>query len=281
MVAVDSVLLNEALVGLVCTDLGPIGARGGQKAVHLVERASGRCVLKVVAVDFASSEAFKRAEREVELLESIDCENVVKVESSLVELGQPVHGAAWIEEYMDGEDLGSLLFTRQWSWMETRDMGIQVARGVAAAQSKKVIHRDLSANNVRRLSSGTYKVLDFGFARHTLRSGVTIAGQPGTYDYLTPEHLNSYSGGPTSASDVFQIGALMYAALAGRVPFKYEGDDAEYFGRLFRGEYDRIQTIRSDIPPAAFTIIQRALHPQPARRFLDAEALESALGASC
>lgn len=279
MTVADDKLVAEAVAVLGLSDEGAIGAVGGQKAVRRVSRDGHTFVLKMVALEFTTGETLKRAEREVQLLASIANPNVVKVESDLVELGSPVHAAAWIEEYLDGDDLGNL-FTAPWTWADAKSMGVQVANGLAAGHEKSVIHRDLSANNVRRLSTGTYKVLDFGFARHTLRSGVTVAGQPGTPGYLTPEHLNSYSGGPMPMSDVFQVGILMYTALSGVSPYPWTGDDYEYISRLKSGAMKPLEEHRPDLSPEQTEVIRRALHSQPARRFRNAAALRDALEAT-
>jgi serine/threonine protein kinase len=280
MTVADDHLVREAVIALGLTDEGVIGAPGGQKAVRRVSRDGKTFVLKVVALEFTTDETLKRAEREVQLLASISNPNVVHVESDLVELGSPVHAAAWIEEYLDGDDLGNLLDGSPWSWDDALAMGVQVANGLAAGHEKSVIHRDLSANNVRRLSNGTYKVLDFGFARHTLRSGLTVAGQPGTRGYLTPEHLNSYSGGPMQMSDVFQVGILLYTALSGVSPYPWTGDDYEYMSRLQSGAMTPLGERRPDLSPEQVEVVQRALHPQPARRFRNAAALRDALEAT-
>lgn len=277
MTVADDALVAAAVAALRLNDEGPIGAVGGQKAVRRASRDGKTFVLKVVALEFTTDESLKRAEREVQLLASIDNPNVVKVESGLEELGSPVQAAAWIEEYLDGVDLSNLLNGSQWSWADARSMGVQVANGLAAGHEKSVIHRDLSANNVRRLSNGTYKVLDFGFARHTLRSGLTVAGQPGTPGYLTPEHLNSYSGGPMQMSDVFQVGILLYTALSGVSPYPWSGNEHEYIARLQSGLMASLETHRSDLTPEQAGVVHRALHPQPARRFRNAEALRDAL----
>lgn len=280
MTVADDSLVGEAVATFGLTDEGPLGAVGGQKAVRRVSRDEQTFVLKVVALEFTADETLKRAEREVQLLASLDNPNVVKVESDLVELGSPVHAAAWIEEYLDGDDLGNLLDGSQWSWDDAKSMGFQVANGLAAGHEKSVIHRDLSANNVRRLSNGTYKVLDFGFARHTLRSGVTVAGQPGTRGYLSPEHLNSYSGGPMPMSDVFQLGILLYTALTGVSPYPWEGDDYEYMSRLQAGAMKPLEDHLPGLNLERVEVVRRALHPQPARRFRNGAALRDALGAT-
>ncbi|HEY3547827.1 MAG TPA: serine/threonine-protein kinase [Propionicimonas sp.] len=272
--------MGEAAAALGLTDEGPIGVPGGQKAVRKVSRDGETYVLKVVALEFTTDETLKRAEREVQLLASLDSPNVVKVASDLVKLGSPVHAAAWIEEYLDGDDLGSLLVGAPWSWSDTKALGVEVANGLAAGHEKSVIHRDLSANNVRRLSSGSYKVLDFGFARHTLRSGLTVAGQPGTRGFLSPEHLNSYSGGPMQMSDVFQVGILMYTALSGVSPYPWTGDDYEYISRLQTGQMTPLGEHRPDLTEQQLEVVHRALHPQPARRFRNGAALRDALAAT-
>jgi serine/threonine-protein kinase len=106
---------------------------------------------------------------------------------------------------------------------------------------------------------------------------VTVAGQPGTRGYFTPEHLNSYSGKTMPMSDVWQVGNLMYYALANVLPFPYRGDDGEYADRLQRGVMDDLAIHRPDLTPGQLAVVRRALHPQPARRYLEAGALRDDL----
>lgn len=276
MTAVDALLLEEARETLEVEVVRPLDS-GAQKAVELVTKDGQELVLKVISLGSSSPDALKRAEREVELLASIDSPYVVRVASGLVELGDPVRGAAWLEEALDGSDLTSHLFTRQWTWDEAVVMGTHVATGLGAAHSKRVVHRDLSSNNVRKLADGSYKVMDFGFARHTLRSGVTIAGQPGTPGFASPEHMRSYSGVPTAASDVFATGILMYAALAATLPISTSGDLDDYVRRLSNVDVVPLVTHRPDLSADQLGLIDRCLHPQPARRFLNGLQLAAAL----
>jgi len=269
-------LLNMALDATGVTLRSKIN-EGGQKAVYLVDSAGQSAVLKVISLSTSSPDALKRAEREVELLRSIASENVVAVISPLAELGNPATGVAWLEEHLDGEDLSSLLFNVKWSWDDTVGMALDVSRGLAVAHEKRVVHRDLSANNVRRLSSGTYKVMDFGFARFTLKSGLTIGGQPGTPGYASPEHLHAYSGAPTPASDIFSVGILMYAALTGSLPIPHLGDDMDYVTRLRHTVFEPLANLRPDLGADQLDVINRCLHRQPARRFLNGAALSLTL----
>lgn len=273
--AVGDALLNEAVASLGVTkgrELKP----GGQKVVYEVERAGEPLVMKVIAIRLSAPEALKRAEREVHALAEMQSPHVVKVASELVELGSPVVGAAWLEEHLDGHDLTAELGA-PWSWAETLKLGVQVADGLGAGHERGVIHRDLSSNNVRHLADGNYKVMDFGFARHTLLSGITVAGQPGTRGFLSPEHLHGYSGAPTASSDVFCVGILMYAALTGDVPFPWHGDDSDYVRRLSSGAFVPVASARPDLTPEQSAFLMRCLHRQPARRFRNGAEMAAAL----
>lgn len=276
MTDVDEVLILEALDELGVTEVRVLKP-GAQKQVRIVDRGGEQLVLKVIEIGSSAPEALKRAEREVELLASLDSDHVVKVASELIELGDPVTGAAWLEEHLDGQDLGTELEARKWTWEEAAKLGLHVARGLGAAHKKGVVHRDLSANNVRHLADGSFKVMDFGFARHTLRSGITVAGQPGTPGFASPEHLHPYSGAPTAASDVFCAGILMYAALTGQLPIPYRDDDADYARRLLAVQIAPITNIRVDLTPPQAELVMRCLHRHPARRYLNGNKLAAAI----
>ncbi|WP_176138332.1 serine/threonine-protein kinase [Mycobacterium sp. D16Q16] len=252
---------------------------GGQKQVHVVADAAGsESVLKLIDLGQASDPAaLQRARREVELLRSVDHPNLVKVESDLRELDAPPVAAFWLEEYLDGRDLrfcGS-----GWPADQLIALGRDVSSGLGALHAIKVIHRDLSPGNVQRLASGRFVVMDPGFAKHTLRSGLTVGGQPGTPGYMTPEHLQAYSGAPTAASDVFGCAALVYLAATGQPPIPFKGDDAEYLRRLRTAQHIPLADARPDLPAPLVDLIERGLHAQPARRFRNGSKLSDAFGA--
>lgn len=269
-------LLSDACSALDVSVSRPL-VEGGQKRVYVVTDAEGKqCVLKLIDLGRASDPAaLERAHREVELLRSIDHLNVVRVVSELTEIGDPAHAAAWLEELLDGADLRHSLGTG-WDADQLVALGSQVAAGLGAMHDKRVIHRDLSPGNIRCLTNGDFKVMDPGFAKHTLRSGVTVGGQPGTPGFMTPEHIQAYSGAPTPASDVFGCAALVYLAATGTPAVPYKGDDAEYMQRLRTAEHVPLAVLRSDLPEELIAIVERALHAQPARRYRNGLALEAA-----
>jgi len=277
-VPVTQELIDDAASVLGVTVTTPL-KQGGQKTVLLADRAGEALVLKVISLGSSLPDALRRARREVELLASIDHPHVVKVASDLAEVRDPPEGAAWLEEYLEGDDLSDLLGSR-WGWPETKQMGLEVARGLGVLHNGKVVHRDLSANNVRRRTSGTFVVMDPGWARHLDASRITVGGQPGTLGYISPEHLNSYSGAPTPASDVFCVGILMFVALTAELPIPYTGDLSDYLRRLADVETGDLAAMRPDLDADVVDLARRCLHPQPARRYRNGAQLATALEAA-
>jgi eukaryotic-like serine/threonine-protein kinase len=261
---VDESLIAQALAAVAVEPVRDLRS-GGQKTVRLVRRGEQELVMKVISLGSSAPDALRRAQREVELLASINDVHVVQAASELVELGDPVIGVVWLETYLEGEDLGDLLGSA-WEWDAVAAMAADVGAGLAALHAVKVVHRDLSANNVRRLSSGGYVVMDPGFARHTLRSDLTVGGQPGTAGFLSPEHLQAYSGAPTAASDIFCLGNLMFYALTGHLAIEVGTDIADYLARLSRVQTGDLAALRPDLAPEQVALVRACLHPQSARR---------------
>lgn len=250
-------------------------AVGGQKVVGLVNVDENDRVLKLMLVDASDPTVLERARREFDLLSSTPHANLVKVESGLLAVGNPVGGVAWLEEYLEGVDVSGL-FGDVWSEDEVLRLGIDVSGALGALHDLGVVHRDLSAGNVRRLNSGVFKVMDPGFAKYSFRTGITVGGQPGTRGFMTPEHVQAYTS-PIPPSDVFALANLMYAATTGQLPFPYLGDDTEYVTRLIKGRYEPILSQRSSFSPALAGLIEQALNSHPARRFRNGRVLHSKL----
>jgi hypothetical protein len=98
------------------------------------------------------------------------------------------------------------------------EIGRLVADGLAAAHAAGVVHRDVKPGNVLIAEDGRVKLTDFGVSRavddvQLTRTGL-IAGTPA---FLSPEVARGQE--PTAASDVFALGATLYAAVEGRPPF--------------------------------------------------------------
>ncbi len=101
---------------------------------------------------------------------------------------------------------------------EVAAIGAQVAAALAAAHAAGIVHRDITPANVLLGEDGTAKLTDFGISRAVDDPAVTKTGLvAGTPAYLAPEV--ALGAEPTPASDVFSLGATLYAAVEGSPPF--------------------------------------------------------------
>jgi WD40 repeat protein/serine/threonine protein kinase len=188
-----------------------------------------------------------------------------------------------------------------------RFLGIfnQVCEAVAYAHSRGVIHRDLKPANVMVGAFAEVQVMDWGLVK--VLSGSSTSPEPpqdesrrsannghetirtvrteatglssahglvvGTFGYMSPEQALGRLDQLGPASDVYGLGAILYALLAGRPPI--EGKDAaEVLSRARRGEWLPPRRVRADVPAALDAICRKALARRPEQRY--ATALELA-----
>ena len=217
----------------------------------------------------------ERARREVLLLASLNDRRVVGVRSGLAALGdvRTPHGVAWLEERLDGADLSDLL-GQPWTPRSAVEMISGLAGALALLHNQEVVHRDLSPGNVRLRADGTWTLMDPGLAKHLRDLSITGLYQPGTPGFRSPEHVPG--GVPGTYSDVFCVGILAYAALTARLPVDPSGEEAGYFARLRELQAPSVASHRPDIPAEVSELLDTCLDRQPARRYLDAQELETA-----
>jgi serine/threonine protein kinase len=247
-------------------------ARGGQKVVATADQSGQTVVLKVVDLPATTGQMdLERCRREVDLLRSVESAHVVSVLTDLHVVGDPAECAMWLEEYLDGQDLAAILGPR-WTWAETRTFLAQAASGLAELHRSGYVHRDLSPRNLRLTAAGRWVVMDPGLAKHLNRTSITGVLDPGTWGFMSPEHL-TVGVRLTPAADVHGLGTLAYSALCGKQPTPFLGDPADYRVRLMMGDPASIGSERPDLPAEAIAVVDRCLSRQPARRYLDADEL--------
>src|ERR1700691_3896637 len=211
-----------------------------------------------------------RFHNEVRIARQVAHQNVCRV----YDLGE-INGQPYLSmEYIDGEDLGSLL--RRIGRLPA-DRAIEFARricaGLAAAHDKGVLHRDLKPSNIMIDSQGRVFITDFGLAAVTgeLREAQAREGTPA---YMSPEQLAGTE--VTARSDIYALGLVLYEMFAGKRPF-----EAVTLAEMIRLQQQstptRLTTVARDVDPAVERVIQRCLAADPRQRPATALAVAAAL----
>ncbi len=192
--------------------------RGGMGTVYKgVHAKSGEPVaVKVIASVLADQERFRRRfAAEVETLKRLRHPNIVQ----LIGYGEEQGHLFYSMEYVAGVSLQELLKKeKRLHWKRVIEIATDVCGALKQAHDLGIIHRDLKPANIMISESGQVKLTDFGIAKLFGSSDVTAAGAViGTADFMPPEQAE---GKPvTTRSDLYAVGSLAYAALAGRAPF--------------------------------------------------------------
>lgn len=221
--------------------------------------------------------AAERFAREAEVLRRIRHPNVVAVhESGVGPDGTPF----LVADLVEGEELAQRLARGgPLPPAEAARIVAAVARGVAAAHAARVLHRDLKPQNIMLRADGVPVLLDFGIARDADGSTLTRSGtMVGTPMYMSPEQADGVRD-LTPASDVYGLGAVLLACLAGRPPFPDTDSSVQLLRLVLDGQPRWPSVDVAGVPPSLEAIVKRAMAVDPARRPGSALALADELDA--
>lgn len=149
-----------------------------------------------------------------------------------------------------------------------------VARAVAYAHREGIIHRDLKPENVLVDAENRVFVTDFGLAKWHRDEGtmITRTGQVlGTPHYMSPEQACG-RGDSEATTDIYSLGAILYALLAGRPPHR-GSSPAEVLRSVLQDEPEPPRQVRRDVPQDLENICLKAMRYDPAERYESATAL--------
>ena len=199
---------------------------GGMGEVWLASRSDGRfeaqCAIKFLTASAAQPKLVERFRYEAALLARLGHPHIAR----LLDAGATTDGRQFLVlEYVDGMHIDEYCKLNALPVRARVRLFLDAVAAVAHAHTHLIVHRDLKPSNVLVTRDGTVKLLDFGIAKlldpeQTPGDGTTtrveeIAVTP---EYAAPEQL---LGDMTStATDVYQLGMLLYVLLAGRHPLQ-------------------------------------------------------------
>src|SRR5437867_6879555 len=262
-----------------------IGEGGMGEVYRARDTKLGRDVaIKVLPAAFTSdAERLRRFEQEAQAAGALNHPNILVIFHIGTHQGAPYI----VSELLEGETLGERMAGAALPQRKALDYALQIARGLAAAHEKGIVHRDIKPDNIFVTDDGRVKLLDFGLAKLTGASETQsqteiptrrVDTDPGTVmgtmAYMSPEQLK---GQPADLrSDIFSFGAILYEMLSGKRAFR--GDSmAETMSAILREEPPDLSETNIAVSPALERVVRHCLEKNPAERFHSARDLAFAI----
>lgn len=240
-----------------------LGQGGMGTVYHGVHAKSNDSVaIKVIASNMAQHQRFRRRfDSEIQTLLKLKHPNIVQ----LIGFGEEKGLLFYSMEYVDGENLQQQLRReKKIGWERVVDIAIDVCSALKHAHDFGVIHRDLKPANLMINSQGKVKLTDFGIAKLFGAMESTVEGAVlGTADFMPPEQAE---GKPVSVrSDLYSLGSMCYAAIAGRAPFVGKNLPEILFNVRY-GALKPLASLEPSVPKELCDLIDELLRREPSMR---------------
>ncbi|KPV39954.1 protein kinase [Thiohalorhabdus denitrificans] len=158
---------------------------------------------------------------------------------------------------------------------KVRDIVGQIARGLRAFHRHEMVHQDIRPDNILIDEAGTARIIDLGSTRLAgLTDGRALfAGDRllGTEQYSAPEYFLGAAG--SVRSDVFSLGVVTYQMLTGTLPYGTQVPKARTRAAQHKLKYEPALNRNRSLPAWVDATLRRAVHPNPERRYADADEL--------
>ncbi len=271
--------------------------QGGMARVHRArnEKLGMIAAVKLLRDEHLRNDAVrKRFVAEARAASILDHPNIIKVFA----VGECVAGPFIVMELIEGMSLEEVVRCRRGKWHTAADEApalttptpeqavewlIPVAEAVDYAHGKGIIHRDLKPGNIMIDSTGSPRVMDFGMAKILRQAGSsgqsstqhgTILGTPA---YMPPEQAGDPTVRVGPYSDVYSLGAVLYALLTGKPPYS----ERDFLRTLLKVRSPEppvpVRSLRPEVPENLAQICHKCLNKRPEDRYGSARELAEAL----
>ena len=249
----------------------------GEGAMGIVWKSYDTVLRRYVALKLLSASFRKTRDmqerflREARAAGAIQHANIVTV----YDLGE-AEGQLYIAmELVEGRDLSDMIALRDPLALERKlDITIEVLDGLHFAHQRGVIHRDVKPSNVRVMTDGRIKIMDFGIARLQKAESTGSGSIVGTPTYMAPEQITN--GAITPATDVFSVGCMLYELLCYQRPFEAESVHGVLY-QVLTTEPRPLRTVAPSIPAALERVVAKAMNKVPHERYESAGQMMSML----
>ncbi len=253
---------------------------GGMGTIYRASRNDGqfekKVALKLIKRGMDSEAILQRFFQERQILANLEHPNIAR----LLDAGMTADGLPFfVMEYIEGLPVTDFCAQRGLTIRERLELFLLICSAVSYAHQNLIVHRDLKPSNILVDSDGTPKLLDFGIAKILDPADSESVTQTDfrilTPAYASPEQLRGDS--ITTASDTYGLGVILYELLANTLPYQVSGQPVAELIRIIceteparpsaSVKMENRKSLRGDLD----TIVLKALHKEPARRYFSVE----------
>ncbi len=240
----------------------------GRGAMGTVYKAIHTSLQRPVAIKILRSDLARetihvaRLKEEAKLLASLDHPNIVRA----LDAGEAAGFPFVVMEYVEGDSLKDRI-ARRGPLKEVDALKIvqQMADALERARRMGVVHRDVKPGNIILSRSGAPKLMDLGLAKGPVDVGLTQHGATvGTPQYISPEQAQDARRADTR-SDIYSLGATLYAMLTGRPPFTGTSL-AEVLSKVLYESPTPVRVLNRAVSPDAAYLVERMMLKDPSLR---------------
>jgi len=268
--------------------------QGGMSLVHIASAQSPGGVQKLVVLKSIRPELM-RSEKvrgmfmdEARLATRLSHPNVVQTYEVVLLSGRPV----LVMEYMEGQSMfsflrkakerGGVTLAMYLHVLQEALLGLDYAHNLMDydGNSLRLVHRDISPQNVFITYDGHAKILDFGIAKALNNSTQTESGElKGKIRYMSPEQMRG-AAELDGRADVFSAGVMLWEALAERRIW-IDTSDVDVIDAVLNAGVPRVSTVNPNVNPLLEAICMKALALPPEDRWESAGAMQLAIEEAC
>jgi serine/threonine-protein kinase len=259
---------SSAMIGTVLSGRYRLEAKLGSGGMSTVYLARDQTLDRPVAVKVMHREMSEQADQlerfrqEARSVAKFSHPNVV----SVIDAGEDGGHPYIVFEYVEGETLKQRI-SRNGALdpQEAIAYAIEIARGLAVAHARNMVHRDIKPQNILIDGEGRAKLTDFGISRQLEQDGMTATGRVlGTTDYVAPEQAMGRKVDPRT--DIYSLGVVLYEMLIGQVPFAADSQVGVAMKHV-NEELPDVQRRRPDVSAAVALVVERATAKDPEERY--------------
>ncbi len=251
--------------------IGKLIGRGGMGAVYEATDVplQRKVALKILPHEFsANEEALQRFVREARLAARLNHPNTVAV-YEIAKKGTVYFIAMELVRGASGQEM--LERGTKLDWKEVTRAIMDACRGLSAAHSQGMIHRDIKPGNLLWTENGSVKVSDFGLAKPPKTEDLSLTRRDqfvGTPLYMSPEQCRNDN--VDYRSDIYSLGATYFTMLSGKAPFN-QGSALQILFAHCSAPVPDISESNPDVPPMCAHVIQKAMAKRPEERYQSAD----------